>query len=97
VNSSIKSILLSGSSESSINGNNLAGKAIQLKERPILIEPDAKDQVFMNFIYEKNPLDSSSTQRVILKSNSLKLSYHAITINNIVYFFRSARTIQSEK
>ena len=64
---------------------------------PILIEPDAKDQIFINLNFEQNPLNSVGNKRFMLSSKSLKLIYHAITVNNIVYFFRTTESFQQKK
>lgn len=84
--SSIKSILLTGSSGSSLDENKSTGV------EPILIEPEKKDQDFMNLEYEQNPLNALGNKRIVLKSKSLRMTYHAVTINNIVYFFRSSQS-----
>lgn len=55
----------------------------------MLIEPDLKDQVFIEFNLELDPTDERCDKRIMAKSRSLKIAYHAVTINNIVYFFRS--------
>lgn len=88
VTSSIKSILITGSSVNSLNES--VGKLVDAGE-PVLVEPDMKDQDFMNVEFEQNPIEATGFKRLKLKSKSLRLTYHAITINNIVYFFRSER------
>lgn len=84
--SSIKSILVTGSSVSSLIDTTSSD------EEPILIEPERKDQDFMNLEYEQNPLNALGNKRIVLRSKSLRMTYHAVTINNIVYFFRSSQS-----
>lgn len=88
ISTSIKSILLTGCSVStiSLSSYNWTKENMQV---PILIEPDAKELKFIDFEFEQNPLDSSSNKRLRLNSKPLKITYHSTTINNIVYFFRS--------
>ncbi len=82
-----------GASKSSLDKNSKSGSETQT----ILIEPETKEKVFVNFEFEQNPLDNLCNKRIKLKSKSLKLTYHAITINNIVYFFRSSESSQQKK
>ena len=93
--SSIKSILLTGSSNSSLDSSPISTPSSP-NEEPILIQPDRKDQNFMSFNYEQNPLNAPGTKRVQLTSKSLQLTYHAVTVNNIVYFFQSSKLKQKK-
>ena len=96
VTSSIKSVSLTGSSSNTL----LHSKEHNEKEsdnKPVLIEPEVKDQEFIDLAYELNPLNSEYNKRFKLKSRSLKIIYHAVTINNIVYFFRSSEVMQQKK
>jgi hypothetical protein len=96
ITSSVKSISLKGSSTSSLTHTKIKTQDAASKA-PVLIEPDVKDQIFINLTYELNPLNSASNKRFYLKSKSLKIFYHATTINNIVYFFRSSESMQQKK
>ena len=84
VNSSLKSIQITGSIIDSMNPN-----AKQCSTEPILVEPERRDQDFMNLEFEQNPSNALGHKRISFKSKSLRLTYHATTINNVVYFFRS--------
>lgn len=88
----MRSILLTGSSIDS-----LVDPEKSTQTNPVLIEPDSKDQDFMQFTYDLNPLDGLCNKRLLLNSKSLKFTYHSITINNIVYFFRSSESSQQKK
>jgi vacuolar protein sorting-associated protein 13A/C len=98
VNAGIKSILLMGSDFDTYD-RSVASKTQlgQTNALPVLIEPELKDHELINFKYELNPLDGQCKKRFILKSRSLKIVYHAVTINNIVYFFRSSVSLKQKK
>ncbi|RNA03908.1 vacuolar sorting-associated 13A [Brachionus plicatilis] len=90
INSSIKSINLKGSS---IDSNIAKFELVKEEDRyPMLIEADLKQEKFLEFSYGFNPKDQSCNKRLSLSSKSLRFTYHAITVNNIVYFFRSSES-----
>ena len=95
VTASIKSISLTGSPYNTLLHAKDTGNSVSNK--PVLIEPESKDKVFVDLCYELNPINSSYNKRLTLKSRSLKIIYHAITINNIVYFFRSSELSQQKR
>ena len=97
VTSSVKSISVTGSTASTQMNVKEKCSENQCLNKPVLIEPEVKDQVFIDLSYELNPLNSSYNKRLRLKSRSLKIIYHAITINNIAYFFRSSELTQQKK
>ena len=68
-----------------------------LSKRPILIESETKDEILLESIVEVNMFDLFPLKRFILKSESLKAFYHAVTVNNIVYFFRSSESLQKKR
>jgi hypothetical protein len=76
--------------------NEETSSALVAAQQPVLIEPEIKDSVFVELNYELNPLDELCNKRFLLKSKSLKIVYHATTINNIVYFFRSDQLKRSK-
>lgn len=95
ISSSVKSILLTGSSIDSFTYKKSDAKLEN--KSPVLIEPEFKQQDFLEFSYDLNPLDKLYNKRLILKSKSLRFVYHAITVNNIVYFFRSSESSNQKK
>jgi hypothetical protein len=97
VTSSIKSFSLTGSPYNTLSHTKEKADENVTNNKPVLIEPESKDQIFIDFSYEVNPLNSPYNKRLALKSRSLKIIYHAITINNIVYFFRSSELTQQKK
>jgi hypothetical protein len=86
---------LTGSSIDSLK-HSLTNEETSSAQQPVLIEPEMKDSVFVELNYELNPLDELCNKRFLLKSKSLKIVYHATTINNIVYFFRSDQLKRSK-
>lgn len=96
INSSIKSISLTGSCVQTFNHSRLdpiessSSSRGGIHQKPVLIEPDLKDQVFIEFKLDIDPSDPQCDKRIAAKSRSLKIVYHATTINNIVYFFQSS-------
>ena len=97
VSSSVRSILVTGLT---VNSHQHCADTTLLSNEstvPVLIEPDMKNQVFLEFCYEQNPVDKLCNKRFVLKSKGLRLIYHAVTINNIVYFFRSSEFSQQKK
>jgi hypothetical protein len=98
----MKSLTLKGSSFNSQmpNQSQLLPKTssiLSLANRPILLESDKKDEILIDTNFEINLSALFPLKRLILKSESLKAFYHAITVNNIVYFFRSSETRQKKK
>lgn len=89
IKSNIKSINLNGSS---VDFNNDKFSSNIPEKIPALIEADFKQEKFLEFSYLFNPIDKSCNKRFSLSSKSLKFIYHAITVNNIVSFFRSTET-----
>lgn len=89
ISSSVKNIHLNGSSIDSNNKNFTAEKE---EKPPALIEADLKQEKFLQFNYTFNPKDKSCNKRLSLFSKSLRFTYHAITVNNIVSFFRSTES-----
>ncbi|CAF0704730.1 unnamed protein product [Brachionus calyciflorus] len=95
ISSSVKSILLTGSSfDSSIEQRR---EKISDSKPPIMIEPELKQQDFLEFNYQLNPRDTTCSKRFTLCSKSLRFVYHATTVNNIVYFFRPTDHISSSQ
>ncbi len=99
----MKSLTLKGSSfnsqmpNQSQQENQLLPKTSSILNRPILLESDKKDEILIDTNFEINLSALFPLKRLILKSESLKAFYHAITVNNIVYFFRSSETRQKKK
>ncbi len=88
LNAVIRSVRLTGSSLCSMIGDSVDSEG---DVEPVLVEPDLKDSEFMRLEFEQE-LES---KRVVLKSKSLQLTYNAITVNNIVYFFESTKIKQT--
>lgn len=97
VDASVKSIRLSGSRFNTINHDSSLSNTNYGNNDPILIEPHAPDHKFLEFCFETNPIDKLCNKRFVLKSKGLRITYHAMTINNIVYFFRSSETAKQKK
>jgi hypothetical protein len=99
----MKSLTLKGSSFNSQMPNQSqqelpkTSSILSLENRPILLESDKKDEILIDTNFEINLSALFPLKRLILKSESLKAFYHAITVNNIVYFFRSSETRQKKK
>lgn len=68
-----------------------------LPNRPILLQSEKKDEILIESNFEINVFALFPLKRLNLKSESLKAFYHAITVNNIVYFFRSSESRQKKK
>ena len=58
---------------------------------PTLVEPNARDDVYVDMAYESSP-SAALSQRLVLKSKPLRLVYDALTVNNVIYFFRSVES-----
>ena len=105
----MKRLTLTGSSfDSQINKKNStkdtmnastvsSASSMSPHKRPVLIESEIKDDILLESTIEANLSDLFPLKRFILKSESLKAVYHAITVNNIVYFFRSSESIQKRR
>lgn len=94
INSNVKSINLNGSL---VDFNSDKFSPSGQEKIPALIEADLKQEKFLEFSYLFNPKDKSCNKRLSLSSKSLKFIYHAITINNIVGFFRSPETSRKNR
>lgn len=100
----MKSLTLNGSSSNSQNNKSMSeskffptSSLTTQENRPILLQSERKDEILIESNFEINLFALFPLKSLILKSESLKAFYHAITVNNIVYFFRSSETRQKKK
>jgi hypothetical protein len=94
--STVKSLLLTGSNTNSLKHSKDTTNHAVMGTIPVMIEPDMKDQNFLDFSYEQNPLDGLCSKRFVLNCKGLKFIYHAVSVNNIVYFFRSSESSKQQ-
>jgi hypothetical protein len=98
--SSIGEVSINGSTTETIHQykqSNSSDASFIPTNLPSLIEPENKNDTILDFTFELNPINEEWNKRIVLRSRSLKMIYHATTINNIAYFFRSAQTVQHSK
>ncbi|XP_065103684.1 intermembrane lipid transfer protein VPS13A isoform X1 [Paramisgurnus dabryanus] len=68
---------------------------------PILLSPrheaGAKDKTLLNLMFETNPLDGLSDQKLHIDSRPLEIIYDAMTVNSLSAFFMPPKDLQLDE